>query len=257
MKKYIILACAAIFALSSCGVANKSSKLVEKQPVTVGICPSGMSELTQNCYYKCLGDAGAKCVIFTDYFTDDATAAEYMSKVDALIVPGLTANDASGRGKSDKLLIKAAMEQGKPMLGICLGHQRLNGVFGGSNSSVSKLSPDSKIEHKIKIEDNNIGVNSLVHYIKIDRDSKLYHILGDVDSVLVNTSHKYSLDKIGEGVTVVARADDGIVEAIEGKGFIGVQFHPEYLYGRLNIERFLAIFKNLVDEARTIKYGDK
>ena len=34
---------------------------------------------------------------------------------------------------------------------------------------------------------------------------------------------------------------------------MGVQFHPEYLYGMMEIKKFLAIFQNLTDEARAAK----
>ena len=48
----------------------------------------------------------------------------------------------------------------------------------------------------------------------------------------VNSFHHQAVDKLGDGLKVVARADDGTVEAIEGPGSftVGVQWHAETLY---------------------------
>ena len=48
------------------------------------------------------------------------------------------------------------------------------------------------------------------------------------DSVDVPTYHHQAVDRLGQGLSVSAWAEDGTVEAIEGAGFtLGVQWHPE------------------------------
>jgi hypothetical protein len=47
--------------------------------------------------------------------------------------------------------------------------------------------------------------------------------------VTINTSHRYHVTELGEGLVVTARSDDGVIEAFEHKTLpvTGFQFHPE------------------------------
>lgn len=255
MKKLIILALAASAAFVSCGRLYTLEQKAADEKVIVGFCPSGMSASTQGFYRKCLGDAGAdSLVFFSEYVSDRKTARAYIRQVDALITPGSTSNDAKGRGASEDLLIKEALRRHKPVLGICYGHQHVNIVKGGANSSVKKLAPDTEILHRNVVDGHNVGINHKEHNINIADGSRLQEMLGGVDTIGVNTSHRYAIGKIGKGVKVTATADDGIIESIQGKGFIGVQFHPEYLYGKHGMEPFLGIFKAFVGDAKVARY---
>jgi putative glutamine amidotransferase len=72
------------------------------------------------------------------------------------------------------------------------------------------------------------------HQIKLAEDSKLRSFIKKQEGT-VNSSHHQAADRIGDGLKVVARADDGTVEAIEGDGshdIVAVQWHPE----RINFE---------------------
>lgn len=256
MKRILIMLCL-VAAVSSCGVANRTADYAYKGKITVGICKSGSSKETLKYFKKCVRNAGAKPYFFEDYATTDEMAKEYLSKVDALIVPGKSGGDTTGRNKYDKKVIAAALDQGKPILGICLGHQEIGSFYGGSTGSVKKNYPESNLIHRNKVGDENIGLRTEAHAINIEKDSRLYKVLGQ-ERIMVNTSHNYSVIKVGEGLRVVATADDGVVEAIEdnSRNVMGVQFHPEYLYGFLHLKQFLPIFKNLVDEARAVRSAD-
>lgn len=245
----LILACGAVI---SCGVTGPAG--VSGRRVTVGVCKNGSSKTTIKYYKRCIRDAGAKPYFFPYYATTDEKAAEFVSSVDALIVPGKTGSDTTGRSKYDYKVIRAALAQGKPILGICLGHQEINGVYKGSIGLIPKYYPESGIKHMDKVDGKNVGLNSEAHAINIDTTSRLYRILGE-ERVMVNTSHNFSITEVGEGLKVVATGDDGVIEAIEdnSRNVMGVQFHPEYLYGKFKIKRFRAIFKNLVEEAKTVK----
>ena len=46
-----------------------------------------------------------------------------------------------------------------------------------------------------------------------------------------NSVHHQAISKPGEGLCIIARAEDGLIEAVENpaKGLYGVQWHPERL----------------------------
>ena len=224
--------------------------------VTVGITRSGMGETTHGYYIRCLAAAGAKCQVFPQYATTDALAKAYVDEVDAIIIPGSFSGDTTSRGTYDYKVIRAAIAAGKPLLGICMGHQSINKVLGGTTLSVTETYPNSSVAHKVVDPDTkeNLGLNidAYFHTIHIDKDSRLAALLKDT-VVMVNTSHNYSSVKISPSLKVTARADDGVVEALEGDKILCVQFHPEVLYGKLKLKKFLPIFQNLTDEARAVK----
>jgi putative glutamine amidotransferase len=74
------------------------------------------------------------------------------------------------------------------------------------------------------------------HRVTVERASRLGDILlaNQAESVIaVNTSHHQAVNHLGSDLMVVARADDGLIEAIETTDprwfAIGVQWHAETL----------------------------
>jgi gamma-glutamyl-gamma-aminobutyrate hydrolase PuuD len=125
------------------------------------------------------------------------------------------------RSEFELELVRAAASRGVPLLAICLGFQTVNVAFGGS-----------VVQH---IEDGSHGrgdpegVVTVRHALEIEPGSRLHSILG-AGRVEVNSSHHQTLGRIGEGLAVTARAQDGVAEAIEGTGpgfLLAIQWHPE------------------------------
>jgi len=84
--------------------------------------------------------------------------------------------------------------------------------------------------------------------VRIDPESRLYAILGESE-VDVWARHHQAVDTLGEGLSVAARSDDGLVEATEmqSKPFaVFVQWHPERMEGTEHREK---IFRALVEAA--------
>ncbi len=84
------------------------------------------------------------------------------------------------------------------------------------------------------------------HRVRIDPESRLYAILGESE-IDVWARHHQAVDTLGQGLSVAARSDDGLVEATEmrSKPFaIFVQWHPERMEGTEHQER---IFRALVE----------
>ena len=87
------------------------------------------------------------------------------------------------------------------------------------------------------------------HHIDIEEGSDLARIYGSTNRQ-VNSTHHQAIKDLAEGFRVVARAPDGVIEAIESKGngyLVAVQWHPEKLPPPQDQE----LFVDLVREART------
>lgn len=120
-------------------------------------------------------------------------------------------------------LVKMILDSGKPVLAICRGMQQVNIALGGT---LIQDIPSQKGygNHSFDYDGN------LVHAIEIEKDSLLYEILKK-EELLVNSLHHQALGKLGEGMEIMAKAPDGIVEAagIRERKILGVQWHPELL----------------------------
>ena len=128
------------------------------------------------------------------------------------------------RVASDLLLAKTAHEAGKPLLGICLGIQTMNVVFGGTIFQHIPADVPGALQH----EDEPEGV-SHDHVVRVERGTLLHRVLG-MDTAVVNSYHHQALATIAPGFRVSAKAEDGVVEAIERTDhpfYLGVQWHPE------------------------------
>ncbi|MBL8006944.1 MAG: gamma-glutamyl-gamma-aminobutyrate hydrolase family protein [Ignavibacteria bacterium] len=130
-----------------------------------------------------------------------------------------------GRDGFELNLLDSALNSKMPVLAICRGLQLVNVYFRGS--LIFDIEETRKVNHR-KISKNE----DRIHRVNIFKDTLLYKITG-VESCDVNSSHHQSVDRLGEGLMINAKTDDGIIEGIEfsdkkGKSFlIGVQWHPE------------------------------
>ena len=115
--------------------------------------------------------------------------------------------------KLDFTIIKAFNDVNKPILGICRGIQAINVCFGGS------LYQDIP-NHRLPLKES--------HNVKFEKDSFLYNCY-NVEQMKTNSLHHQAIKEVAKGFKVVAKSEDGIVEAIENKNIIAVQWHPEYM----------------------------
>jgi putative glutamine amidotransferase len=110
------------------------------------------------------------------------------------------------------------------VVGFCRGHQVINRYFGGEIAPIPK-NLDPKVVHKGKVSPY---IKDTFHEMEVLPGTRLAGIVKS-RRVTINTSHRYHVTELGEGLVVSARSDDGVIEALEHKTLpiIGFQFHPE------------------------------
>lgn len=190
---------------------------------------------------------------------------EYIELVDALVLSGgedvapasygedkviELENINPDRDKWEISLFKEAYKAEIPILGICRGMQLINVSLGGS------LYQD--IDHQLNCEFSHLpldlekreNLEYVNHKVNIIKDTRLDDILYS-DQLNVNSHHHQAIKKIAENLTVSARSECGIIEAVENKDstfLMGVQWHPEDLIN--NSSSFINLFAELIKAAK-------
>jgi putative glutamine amidotransferase len=172
---------------------------------------------------------------------DPELAPEYVAMADGLLLVGGGDVDPAefGQGPDRDLgqvdsvrdawelaLYRAFRAAGKPVLGICRGVQLINVAEGGS---LHQHLPS--VEGTFQHNQQDMRGTPL-HPVELVAGSRLASGFGTT-SIRTNSFHHQAIDRVGTGLTVVARAGDGVVEALEGDGgafLLAVQWHPEMAF---------------------------
>ena len=164
------------------------------------------------------------------------------------------------RDEFELQLVGGALDRGLPVLGMCRGVQVLNVALGGTLAQdVSLLSADHPSDpgwrswkEVERASLHNAPVPSHPrHAISIAADSILAQSLGTT-TIDVSSFHHQAIDRLGNGLEVVATSADGVPEAVElpGRPVLAVQWELQEEW-RIN-ERFLAVWEWFVDAARSL-----
>lgn len=152
-------------------------------------------------------------------------------------------NPAGGDPARDRLesaLLREALQQGLPILGICRGAQLLNVVSGGS------LYRDLA---DFYVEAPQLRTVWPEKRVIIQANTRLAEILG-CQACQVNSLHSQAVHDLAPDMQVAACEPNGVVQAIEHRELpfaIGVQWHPEYLPQRRDQQQ---LFRALITQAR-------
>lgn len=131
------------------------------------------------------------------------------------------------RDRYELALLREFLRQRKPVIGICRGCQLLNVAFGGTlYQDIATQVPQAQPHVDAELYDE------LHHALKLVPGSALDSLYPGERTLRVNSIHHQAIDRLGDGLEVEARAEDGlIVEAVRwtGPGYArGVQWHPEF-----------------------------
>lgn len=127
-------------------------------------------------------------------------------------------------------LVRACVEMGVPMFGICRGFQEINVALGGALEQAVHEKPDM-LDHRADYEDPVEIRYQLAHEVRLDAGSVLAQWAG-AEIVNVNSVHGQGIARLAPGLRAVAHAPDGLIEAFEVEGSktfaYAVQWHPEW-----------------------------
>lgn len=138
-------------------------------------------------------------------------------------------NVSQARDQLELSLLPLIMNLKKPVLGICRGIQVLNIALGGNiwQDIPSCITRDYPLAHS-----QPFHYDMPCHTVSLTEGSLLAQISGS-SSIKVNSMHHQAVRDIAPGLVASAYSLDHLIEALEMPGypfFIGVQWHPEYLW---------------------------
>ena len=173
---------------------------------------------------------------------------EVLDLLDALIVAGggdidpsaygapideHTANTRPERDAFEIALTRAALARDLPLLGVCRGMEVMNVALGGDliqhldTAAATHLhTPGTFTDHDVVLEPGSLAARA-----------------AGAERISVRSHHHQGLGRLGEGLVVSGRADDGVIEAVEvpGKTFaLGIIWHTEEEEASAVVRAFVA-----------------
>lgn len=135
-----------------------------------------------------------------------------------------------GRDAITLPLVRACVERGQPILGICRGFQEVNVALGGTLYPEIRELP-GRMNHRMPPDGTLEEQFALRHPVRFAKGGPFHRLMG-AQEVMTNTLHGQGINRAGQGVVVDGTASDGTPEAIyvkDAPGFtLSVQWHPEW-----------------------------
>ncbi len=180
-----------------------------------------------------LAQLGAQCVVRRNDVVDPADLAASDA---VLISPGPGTPERAGASME---IVRDCAQQGRPLLGVCLGHQAIGAVWGATVARASELLH---------------GKTSEVHH------SGVAVLTGLPQPFIATRYHSLTVlpATIPDELQVTAATASGIVMALRHRELPihGVQFHPESVLtdgGHRLLANWLRLAGAEVDESRVLE----
>lgn len=215
-------------------------------------------------YYEAVAAAGGAPVLIP-LLEDTAALRATYDACDGILIPGGVDMDPATYGEAphDKLgridpardrvelqLTRWAIEDDKPLLGLCRGLQVINVATGGTLFQDIESQLRGAIRHDY-FPTYGFEREHLSHDVAVRPSSRLRSLV-DLDQLPVNSMHHQGVKQLGAGLVACAHSSDGLVEAVEsanGHWMVGVQWHPEVFDSHYPHTRDL--FRGFVEAARS------
>lgn len=210
----------------------------------------------KDAYVRAVANAGGLPLLLVP--AGEVAIAEYLALCDGLVITGGAFDippewygeqrrAECGPAKPDRsdferALCQSALAAGKPLLGVCGGMQLLNVVCGGT--LYQDLSADLNLNHEQPPPKDTPS-----HEVVVAPRTLLASLVGTA-MLPANSTHHQAVRRLGKGLVISGRTDDGVVESIElpDRPFVlGVQWHPEAVIPFE--ERHAAVYRGLVAAA--------
>ena len=195
----------------------------------------GDSFSTGRLYSEAVARAGGVALQIPPVNLSVDAASELVSRCDGVILHGGGDIDPTIYGqqlRNDKVygiaaehdalelaIVRAVVQQNKPMLAICRGIQILNVALGGTlHQDLGEI-----------LEDGESHWNTY-HEITLNAESRVAVAMQTTSPRRSHSYHHQALDKVAKDLIVTGRAPDFTIEAVEHKTarwIVGVQWHPE------------------------------
>ncbi len=214
----------------------------EKKAPIIGLTPqidydTGMYKIAPH-YTDCLARAGAIPLLLP--FTKDQNGLSHLLALcDGILLTGghdihpsyygedmheFCNSPVSSRDTLEMQLIPMALERKKPIFAICRGIQALNVALGGTLYQDINAQGATDLSHRLPD-------TPAAHSVTCVKDTLAAELFG-TEPVSVNSLHHQAIKDLGQGLSVAAYSEDGLVEAVHlpSHPFVfGVQWHPELL----------------------------
>ncbi len=226
------------------GITTRNGKDGDRHPMTV----------LQHSYIRAVLQAGGLPVMIPNILSEEDFLDLY-SRLNGILFSGggdvsLTYFNGSdhprigevdeSRDTTEITLMRTAVNDGKPILGICRGAQVMNIAMGGTLYTHIYDQLKGALDHAYP----GSLRKAIVHPVNVDETTRSAEIFGET-LLNVNSLHHQGLKDIAPGLKATGYAPDGLVEVVEIPDHpyaVAVQWHPEWLTDQPAMQRLFRSF---------------
>ena len=205
---------------------------------------SEFAQAVMNRYIRAAMTYADVAAVIIPSLPDLMTAADVAPRIDGILLTGSPSNVATrlygedggdgpfddGRDEIAISMVNRMIDAQKPVFGICRGFQEINVALGGTLRRDTSAS-DALIRHHAPDDVDFDAMFDHRHPVELADGGMLSsaYAKGALD---VNSVHFQGIGTLADGLTVEARAPDGLIEAYSarpnGAPLLAVQWHPEW-----------------------------